>query len=180
MGGNVNDRIYQVTNLDTTPTWNYVATLPSNYDLAFSGTTPYVSGLNSHESGRAERHLATGHHGNNQPTEIAAVGGFAAGIAFDAAGNLYYGTSFGTNDKLVEFTAQQVSKGGKTFADATVAVQLPSGTDVSVDGAGHVLFTARSDLQQLNHASTLGMWNGTAGNADNYRVIGTGGRRHWY
>ena len=149
VGGDTNDQIYQVTNLSsTTPTWNYVATFPANYDLEFSGGVPYVSGSNSTTFGADNAIWRLDTSGNNQPTEIAAVGGFAAGIAFDSRGDLYYGTDLGSNDKLVEFTAAQVaqaSKGGTplTLADATVLSNLPAGvSDVSVDGAGHVLFTA--------------------------------------
>ncbi len=110
VGGDTNDRIYQVTNLGATPTWNYVATMPSNYDLAFSGTTPYVSGPNSTTLG-AENCIWRMNPTTGQFTEVAAVGGFAAGIAFDAAGNLYYGTDSYTDNKLLEFPAAQVSAG---------------------------------------------------------------------
>jgi len=187
VGGNVNDRIYQVTNLDTTPTWNYVATLPSNYDLAFSGTTPYVSGLNSTEWGGPNSIWRLDTSGNNQHTLIAPVGGFAAGIAFDATGNLYYGTNLGANDKLVKFTAadvNQINPGDDplSLADATVLSSLlyPA-ADVTVDGAGHVLFTVNQiDSSWKQWSSTLAMWNGTIGDDDNYDVVGTAAENHAY
>ena len=175
VGGDTNDQIFQVTNLlSTTPTWNYVATFPSNYDLAFSGDVPYVSGPNSTALGAANAIWRLDTSGANQPTEVAAVGGFAAGLAFDSSGNLYYGTDFGSNDELVEFTAAQLVQQAKTgspltLAEATGLTALPgSAADVAVDGAGHVLFTTNGTV------STLGMWDGTAGSGDNYTVMGTG------
>ena len=38
----------------------------------------------------------------------------------------------------------------------------------------------KSDSSWDELGSTLGMWNGTAGNANNYNVIGTAGDNHWY
>jgi len=188
IGGNGNDQIYQVTNLGPTPAWNYVATLPSNYDLAFSGATPYVSGLNSQEWGGPNSIWRLDTTGQNQHTLIAQVGGFAAGIAFDATGNLYYGTSFGANDELVKFPAEKVNQihpgsNPLTIADdATVLSGLPyPGVDVTVDGAGHVLFTANLiDASWKQLSSTLGIWNGTIGDGDNYDVIGSAGEGHAY
>ena len=174
VGGDTNDRIYQVTNLGATPTWNYVATMPSNYDLAFSGTTPYVSGPNSTTLG-AENCIWRMNPTTGQFTEVAAVGGFAAGIAFDAAGNLYYGTDSYTDNKLLEFPAAQVSAAGQALAQPTILSNLPGwGSGVAVNGAGHVLFAVNGST-----TSTLGIWNGTQSEADNYRVIGTGGA-DWY
>ena len=61
------------------------------------------------------------------------------------------------------------------MAQPTILSNLPAGGgSVAVDGAGHVLFTTNGWT-----TSTLGLWNGTSGEADNYSVIGTGGA-DWY
>jgi hypothetical protein len=188
VSGNADDEIYQVTNLNsTTPAWNHVATFASNFDLAFSGGVPYVSGPGPSSVGaplgsvpNAIWRLDTS--GNNNSTEVAAVGGLAAGIVSDSSGNLYYATDFGSNDELLEFTAAQLAQQASNgrilqLSDATVLSDLPGGAyDVAVDGAGHVLFTTNNS----DGSSTLGMWDGTAGDADNYTVIGSGAADHWY
>ena len=111
VGGDTNDQIYQVTNLSsTTPTWNHVATFPANYDLAFSGGVPYVSGSNSTTFGADNAIWRLARVETTSPQRSRPSGGFAAGIAFDSRGNLYYGTDLGSNDKLVEFTAAQVAR----------------------------------------------------------------------
>ena len=158
-----------------------MATLPSNYDLAFSGTTPYVSGPNSTTLGRT---TPSGESITTEPdqfTEIAAVGGFAAGIAFDAAGNLYYGTSFRSNNKLVEFTAQQVKQAEDLRRRDGLVQPARYGSNVTVDSAGHVLFTVNmpSSSTAAIPASTLGIWNGKRRRRQLPRHR-HGRRRHWY
>ena len=159
-----------------------MATFPANYDLAFSGGVPYVSGSNSTAFGADNAIWRLDTSGNNQPTEIAAVGGFAAGIAFDSRGDLYYGTDLGSNNKLVEFTAAQVRSGQAkrgsplTLADATVLSDLPAGARRRQPSTAQAMSCSPPiSRQQLGRSgSTLGMWNGTAGNGNNYTVIGTG------
>jgi len=115
-----------------------------------------------------------------QFTEVVAVGGYAAGIATDAAGNLYYGTDFYSDNKLLKFTADALRTAGDTLATATILSNLPGyGSGVAVDGAGHVLFTTNSFTADGGSDGTLGIWNGTPTEDDNYRVIGTGGA-DWY
>ena len=173
-----------MTNLETTPTWNYVATLPSNYDLAFSGTTPYVSGPNSRLWARPNAIWRLDTSGTNQSTKIADVGGFAAGIAFDAAGNLYYGTRFRQRTTSSSNSPPSRSaQGGKTLSDATVLSNLPGWRHRRQRrGAGHVLFTVNKlNSQQLRptrqHLRNMER-HGRQG--DNYSVIGTAGADHWY
>ncbi len=182
VGGNVDDRIYQVTNLGSTPTWNHIATLPSNYELAFSKETPYISGLNSTAWGGPNAIWLLDVTGNNQHDKIADVGGFAAGMAFDTDGNLYYGTNLGANDTLVRFTTEQVGQGGLQLSDAETLTRLPfPGADVEVDSADHVLFTVNEiDANWNQLGSTLAMWDGTSGDGDHYKIIGTAGDDHWY
>jgi hypothetical protein len=179
VGGNSNDRIFQVTNFRTTPVWNYRTTLASNFDLAFRGTTPYVSGPDSDVYGADNKIWRLDSSG---PTLIATLDGFAAGIAFDAAGSLYYGTNLGANNRLVRFSAAQVTEGNKAMTDAETLTAMPlPGTGVTVDDAGHVLFTVHeSDEYWYPVKSTLGIWNGTSGVGDHYQVIGDAGSGHAY
>ena len=73
-----------------------------------SGGVPYVSGSNSTTFG-ADNAIWRLDTSGKTPRDWA-VGGFAAGIAFDSRGDLYYDRSR-LNDKLVEFTASQVRSG---------------------------------------------------------------------
>jgi hypothetical protein len=180
VGGNTDDRIYEVSNFRTAaPTWNYRATLASNFDLAFSGDTAYVSGPNSSEYGADN---AVWRLDGSTPTLIASLSGFAASIAFDASGNLYYGTSSAVGgDHLVRFSAQQVAEGGKTMANAEVLSAIASpGSDVAVDSAGHVLFTFNQSENWEPVGCTVAMWNGTVGGGNNYDVIGGNTGNHSY
>ena len=182
VGGNVDDRIYNVALTGPSPAWNHVATLASNYDLAFSGATPYVSGPNSSEWGADNAIWRLDTSGADQHALVANVGGFAAGMAFDSMGNLYYGTNLGLDDTLVKFTNEQVNAGEKTLIDAETLCLLPSfGSDVEVDAANHVLFaTNETDVAWNQLSSTLAMWYGTSGASDNYTILGTQGANHWY
>lgn len=177
VGGNVDDRIYRVALEDAT--WTYKATLPANFDLAFRGDTPYVSGLNSTTWGGPNSIWQLDVSGDNNHTLVAGVGGFAAGLAFDAGGNLYYATNFGVDDWLVRLSADQVAEGGKTFEDAELLASIPyPSTAVNVDSANNVLVTYNEvlfpDWEQLS--STLALWDG----GTDLTVIGDAGPDHWY
>jgi len=180
-------RIYEVTNILGTPIWNHRANMWYNFDLAFSGTTPYVSGLNSESYSNPNTIWRLDTSGSNNHTPVAVVGGSSAGLAFDAQGNLYYATSYlGTGDKLVRFSSGKVSEGGKTLGDAETLSNIPfPAYDTEVDGTGHVIFdfseggfNGSGNWTQLN--STLAVWNGTSDPGQNYDVIGTAGEDHWF
>ena len=181
VGGNVNDRIYQV-DVGASPAWNHVATLASNYELAFRGTVPYVSGLNDTTFGGPNKIWRLDTTGQNAHTLVADVGGFAAGIAFDSQGNLYYATNLASDNKLVRFSAQQVTDGDKSLSDAEVLSSLPYfGTDTEVDGGGNVLVNMNDiDFSWNQLGSTLAMWDGTPGTGENYEEVGSIGEDHWY
>jgi hypothetical protein len=177
--GNNDDRIYEVTDFRTSPVWNQRATLPSNFDLAFHGTTTYVSGPNSSQFG-ADNSIWRLDGGS--ATLVAGLSGYASGMAFDAAGNLYYVTNLGADNRLVRFSAQQVAEGNKTLANAEVLTSMPfPGADVAVDAAGHVLFTFNeSDAYWAPVSCTLAMWDGASGVGNHYQVIGGNGEGHSY
>lgn len=177
VGGNVDDRIYRVALADAT--WAYKATLPANFDLAFHGDTPYVAGLNSTVWGGSNSLWEVDPSGGNNHSLVASVGGFAAGLAFDADGNLYYATNLGANDGLFRFSAEQVAQGNKQLADAEMLAPIPHpGTAVHVDSAGNVLVTYNEVLypswDQLS--STLALWNGEP----DLTIVGDAAEDHWY
>lgn len=177
VGGNVDDRIYRVALEDAT--WTHKATLPANFDLAFRDNIPYVSGLNDTTWGGPNSIWRLDVSGDNNHTLVAQVDGFAAGLAFDAEGNLYYATNFGSDDGLVRFSADQVAEGGKTFGDAEWLASIPyPGTAVNVDSADNVLVTYNEILYPSWHqqSSTLALWNGGNG----LSVVGDVGENHWY
>ncbi len=57
--------------------------------------------------------------------EIANIGGYSGGLAFDSAGNLYYAEQ--TNGRILRFTAAEVAGGGLTAADADVVLNITAG-----------------------------------------------------
>lgn len=167
--GNADDRVYQVDITGNTANWTDLATVKGNGDLAFSGSTAYVSGLGT--SGAAIYKLTAG-----GPTQIASAGNNTSGLAFDSSGNLDYATydGYGNPGKLLQWTASQVAAASSssplTIGNATVLSTLPGGAyDTAVDSAGHVLF----DLNGTASGSLLGMWNGTSGDAANYTTLAT-------
>jgi len=186
--GNVDDRIYQVDL--SGGGWTQRATLPSNFDLEFSGGDAFVSGLNSTGWGDPNRIWLLDTSGAGSHVEIAQVGGVSAGLAFDADGTLYYGTANATVDEaLLRYSASQVegAKAGSPLsrADAEVLSGLPGGvdypqgaaiSDVAVDAAGNVLFNVNqvdtSDYK--SDLSTVALWNGTPGSGQNFTTLTTG------
>jgi hypothetical protein len=128
--------------------------------------------------------------GANNHREIAQVGGVSAGLAFDAPGNLYYGTSNPTVDEaLVRYSASQV-EGAKTGpplsrGEAELLSNLPSGvnypqgavvSDVVVDAVGNVLFNV-NQVDTSDYDSDLSavvLWNGQPGPGENFTTLTTG------
>lgn len=175
--GNIDDRIFQVTNSGGTWIWNHRATLPGNFEVEFFGGQAYASanpGGMSSADGTLYR-LDTS--GADQHDAIALVGGYPAGLAFDADGNLYYGTSFlsGPSDQLIRYTAAQVAgaigPSQLALANAAKLADLASGAyDTEVDGQGRVWFTMNS----WGGPSLVELWNGTAGSGNNYSPLAEG------
>lgn len=77
--------------------------------------------------------------------EIANIGGYSGGLAFDSAGNLYYAEQ--TYGQIVKFDSADVAAGGLTLADSEVVV---SGV-----WAGYLGFDARDVLYASSGASLL-------------------------
>lgn len=177
VGGNVDDRIYEVGL--ASGAWTHRATLPGNYDLDFSGANVFVSGLNNTTFSPPNGIWLLDTSGGNNHDLVASVDGFSAGLAFDATGNLYYATNefdlvtFTSTGRLVEFSAAQVASaiGGSSLLleDGTKLADLPAGAfDTAVDGAGNIVFDFNGP------PSAIGVWNGTLGDGANFVTLATG------
>jgi hypothetical protein len=190
--GNINDQIFHVTKAGSTWTWNAMAQLSGNYDLAFVGSRAYVA-ANPGWLGNSIYSLDTSMPGGVPATShqvIATTGGYSAGLATDATGNLYYATSVFTpawvsTGALYEFEASKISTvlaGGSplTLADAIKLSDLPSGaTDTQVDAAGHVLVTT----SVWGGSNRVLMWDGVhTGDGQNYSEVadGTGSNGNFF
>lgn len=190
--GNVDDRIYRV-DLGT-GTWVEEARLPGNYDLAFSGTNVFVSGLNSTNWMDSNKIWLLDTTGGNIHREIADVGGVSAGLDFDAAGNLYYGTTNPLADEsLIRYSAAQIAAAATgsplSRAAADVLSTLPTDpgsyphgvaiSDVAVDDAENVLFNFNQvdpppSGDYASDLSYVALWDGTAGSGQNYSLLAQG------
>ncbi|MDD2599743.1 MAG: hypothetical protein PHO37_11010 [Kiritimatiellae bacterium] len=60
------------------------------------------------------------------PVEVANIGGYSGGIAFDTAGNLYY-ASQNWGQGILRFDAADVARGGLTAADGTTVADVTAG-----------------------------------------------------
>lgn len=182
VGGNTDDRIYEVTNLDTTPVWNQRATVAGNFDLAFSASgAPFVS-ANPGGFGNAINTLyyldaANGYNA----VPFAETGGFSADMAFGVAGQLIYGTNGLGANQLVSYSSGDIgaflaNPGAWTplaLEDATVLSGLGSDTSgLFADAFGNV-FIALSDFSGFPFSGTLAQWNGVEGSGDQLNVLAT-------
>ncbi|HBO43059.1 MAG TPA: hypothetical protein DD670_03815 [Planctomycetaceae bacterium] len=159
MWDNTDDRIYRV---DAGGTWDAYTTLSGNFDLEFFGGEAYVSanpgGLTQAQSTiyRLDTTWA------DQHAVVAEVGGYSAGLGFDAAGNLYYGTCHldeyyaPIDNKMIRYSASDVALGDLTIDDAEILFDLTSGgCDVDVDDAGNVVF----NVNDFAGGNFVGVWN---------------------
>ncbi|MEM1058245.1 MAG: PEP-CTERM sorting domain-containing protein [Verrucomicrobiota bacterium] len=178
ISGNADDRIYTV-DLDTN-TWSRQgenADFTGNYDLQFSGGEIYVSALGSSGSGNSIWHFDPTINNSTALTEIVNPGGNSAGLTFDDEGNLYYGTNGLADDVIYQFSADEVETALNTDTPITVTnsqiiTNVDSGvTDVVVDDENQLFFNfnfAGDDFDE----SYLALWNGIAGQDDNFELLG--------
>jgi len=175
--GNTDSRIYCIDVVSGN--WKLAATMPGNYDLEFWGDSLLVSATNSSEFGVANGIWVLDTTGNNAHRKIIETGGYSAGLAVDAVGNLYYGTSdmagpFGLYRWSAVQVAALVSNPLATplgLADAELLSDLPMGAnDVEVDAAGNLVFTMNV---WGGEAQVLGLWNDIPGAGNNYDTLAT-------
>jgi hypothetical protein len=177
VGGNVNDRIYQFSLADSS--WTHKATLVGNFDLAFAGGVPYVTATGSTNWSDPACIWQLDLSGAGSHRKVAQLDGFSAGLAADAAGNLYYATNIGASDRLVRFAADSLAGSTLGLGDGEVLSSLPAsyyGYDVNVDAAGNVLVSLNSiDANWNALGSSLAVWNGTPGSGLSLQEIASAG-----
>ncbi len=180
VSGNTDDRIYQV-DLDSS-TWTYKATLGGNFEVGFYESNVYALALNETLAYGTASIWLMDSTGNNNHDLIASIGGYSAGIALDAFGNIYYGTSgIGSGNTLVKFTAGQLAGAiGADYLELTDAILLSEidggAYDTDIDDAGNVIFSANG-----TESSYVAVWDGYTGSGTNYDLLGTGkGTVNWF
>ena len=173
VSGNTDDRIYHV---DSSGSWDHVATMAGNFDMEIYDGNAYVSGLNSTNWSDPNSIWLLDESGANDHDLIVEMSGNSAGIAFDNSGNAYYASY----DKML-YTwdaadiAGAIGTGYLTYGDGTQLATLEAGAyDITVDDAGHVIFNGNTSYNYI------AMWNGTEGAGSNYDYIGIGPSSHWY
>ena len=184
VGGNTNDRVYSAPFAGGAAT--HEATFTGNYDLEFmpdlGGYVPVVSGTNSTTFG-APNSVWLLDTAADAHVKIAGLGGYASGIAFDSAGNLYAADS--SLLKLYRFAAddvQSAAAGGASLVgdDAEFSTDMHFAcSDVTVDGGDHVFFNANDP--SYSGASIVSMLQ--PGYADDTKydnvAVGSGASGNW-
>lgn len=162
------DRIYQVD--VASGTWDHKATLSGNFDLEWSGSSAYVSGLNGETWGNsAVWRLDTS--GSDSHTEIAYTGGNSAGLGFDSMGNLYYGSNGLGTDQMFEWTAAQVAAGGQNTGTATILSDLEVGAYDTTVGFDDQVFFNMNGYYSLGY-NAIAKITGEGAGSNNYDYVG--------
>ncbi|MBI9092845.1 MAG: VPLPA-CTERM sorting domain-containing protein [Desulfobacterium sp.] len=153
------------------------------YSGAMSSGELYISGLRKPWSGGYDDNYISlfDWSGEGYHDALIDTGGASASVALDKQGNVYYANynpAGGT--ELFRWSARQVDgvkndlAGGAvdtflTLADGEKLSDLPGGGNgITVDDAGHVFVTTNS---MSEGKSRLMMWNGVAGEGDNFDLI---------
>lgn len=170
--GNTDDRIYSV-DLNTN-TWSTdFAGLIGNYDLRIEDGEVYVSGNPLAASFGADARIynlgAVASALTNSATEIINLGGFSPGFDFDSAGNLIVATAdYDGTDELLRFAEGDLGGPVLNRGDGEVLSTMAGGSSGAVvDDADNIYFSTNTAIRQV------GKWNGTAGSAENFDVVGT-------
>ena len=153
--------IYRVTAAQTggswTGTWDEIAVLPGNYDMAFIDNSTLL--LSANVDGTGTQLLAVDINDPNPSnyTVVANVGGYSAGIGLNAAGDAYYPTyaNWGVNEQLLCCTNSDIASAIASETPCTPDVRCTlnvDGTDfggagLDVDDAGHVLVAGNPNGQ---------------------------------
>ena len=172
--GNEDDRIYSID--VETGAWELQARFPGNFDLIFWNDSILVSGLNSAIWGDPNAIYILDTSGQDHHRMIIETGGNSAGMALDALGNLYFGTSyFMDQNAIFRWDSTRVAHvvGGidpdtLQITDGERLTNLPAGAnDCEVDEAGTLVF----NMNLYGGLKVLAMWNGTAGDGMNLDTI---------
>jgi hypothetical protein len=168
VSGNSDDRIYHVDIASST--WTQKATLGGNFDLEWSGSNAYVSGLNGEPWGNSAVWLLDT-SGSNSHTQTALTGGNSAGLAFDSMGNLYYGSNGLTTDQMFEWTAAQVAAGGQNTGTATILSDLEAGAYDTTVGYDDQVFFKMNGYYSLGY-NAIAKITGKGAGLNNYDYVG--------
>lgn len=174
--GSIDDRIYSID--VESGQWEHQATFPASMDLVFWNDSILVSGLNSASWDAPAAVFILDTTGNNNHRRIIEPGGYSAGIALDAANNLYYGSSYpmdpnvlyrwdvDTLQKVIENPEEAVLQLG----DGEKLSDLPGGVyDCEVDEGGNVLFNMNLD----GGVQSVCKWNGVSGDGQHIDTLAT-------
>lgn len=146
---NSDDRIYQVDRFDKT--WEHIATMPANFDLAFWKGQALLTGLNSISWSDPSGIWLLDESGDDEHRLIIATGGYSAGLDTDEEGNVYYATSYFSENALLKWHEADVSATIESLKDtlkveaATVLASLPAGAyDLDLDAAENIVFNCNN------------------------------------
>ncbi|MCK5465313.1 MAG: hypothetical protein KAI95_19935, partial [Bacteroidales bacterium] len=172
--GNADDRIYRID--VESGEWSLEATLGSNIDLVWWNDSILVSGLNSTSWDAPGSIFVLDTSGQDKHRKIIETGGYAAGLAVDTLGNIYYGTSYDMEPNvLLRWDSITVAgilgdAGSDTLrpGDADKLSDLTAGPyDTHIDAGGNLLFN-----MNLNGGDkVIAKWNGMEGDGNNYEIL---------
>ncbi len=161
--GNTDDRIYKYDN--ELEEWSHVATFPSNFDLALRNGTAFVAGLNSSNFEDPNGIWLLDESGENEHRMLIAAGGYSAGLDIDSEGNLYYATSFFSDNSLLKWSNANITDAIKDNQDtlkieeAEVLASLPAGAyDIDLDVTNNIAFNCNNFVENF-----IGVWDGEFG-----------------
>jgi hypothetical protein len=161
--GNVDDRIYKYAS--ELEEWSHVATFPSNFDLALRNGIAFVAGLNSSNFEDPNGIWLLDESGDNEHRMLIAAGGYSAGLDIDIEGNLYYATSFFSDNSLLKWSTSDITvaiedtQDTLKIEDAEVLASLPAGAyDIDLDVANNIAFNCNNFVVNF-----IGMWDGEFG-----------------
>jgi hypothetical protein len=172
--GNEDDRIYRI-DLET-GAWYLEALLGGNIDLAWWYDTILVSGTNSNSWDAPGSIFVLDTSGHDNHRKLIEIGGYAAGLAIDTMGGIYYGTSYSMDPNvLLRWDSSTVAgilagDGADTLwpGDADKLSDLAAGSyDTHIDAGGNLLF----NMNLLGGDKTIAEWNGTGGDGYHYKVL---------
>ncbi len=176
--GNADDRIYRV-DLETGD-WHLEAVLGGNIDLVWWNDSILVSATNSTSWDAPGSIFVLDTSGQENHRKIIETGGYAAGLAVDTAGGVYYGTNYSMDPNVLlrwdSITVADVVvwcwAGGSSDTlrpgDADKLSDLAAGPyDTHIDAGGNLLF----NMNLFGGDKSIAKWNGTSGDGLNYDIL---------
>ncbi len=159
---NSDDRIYNLDMFEKT--WMHIATMPANFDLAYWNDRVLVSGLNSMSWSDPNGIWLLDESGNNEHRLLIVTGGYSSGLDTDGEGNVYYASSYFSDNVLLKWNATDIASTIESSQDtlkteaATVLSTLPAGAyDIDLDIAGNIIFNCNNFVQNF-----IGVSNGSS------------------